>query len=81
MRAETAEVTDMIHYAKHCSWGRICSYLLLALSGALAACSVTPGTIVQTPTTAKPVPADRAAAPNGAIYRAAAYKPLFEDRR
>lgn len=36
---------------------------------------------MQTPTTAKPLPADRTVASNGAIFRAAAYKPLFEDRR
>lgn len=72
----------MIHYTKHCSWHRVRSDLLpLVLSGVLAACSVTPSTIVQTPTTAKPVPLDRTAASNGAIYRTAAYKPLFEDRR
>lgn len=72
----------MIQYTKHCSWHRVRSDLLpLVLSGVLAACSVTPSTIVQTPTTAKPVPLDRTAASNGAIYRTATYKPLFEDRR
>lgn len=72
----------MIHYTKHCSWHRVRSDLLpLVLSGVLAACSVTPSTIVQAPTTAKPVPLDRTTASNGAIYRTAAYKPLFEDRR
>ena len=72
----------MIHHTTHCSWSGVRRVLLLLLlSGVLAACSVTPRTIVQTPTTAKPVSADRAAAPNGAIYRAAAYEPLFEDRR
>lgn len=72
----------MIHHTTHGSWNEVRRVLLLLLlSGALAACSVTPRTIVQTPTTAKPASADRAAAPNGAIYRAAAYQPLFEDRR
>lgn len=54
--------------------------LLILLLG-LNACSIAPRTIVQTPTTAKPVPVDRTASSNGAIFRNAAYKPLFEDRR
>ncbi|CAG0988454.1 hypothetical protein MTYP_02149 [Methylophilaceae bacterium] len=62
--------------------GSLAAYLLLmGLLLGLCACSVTPDTIVQTPTTVKPQPADRAVAANGAIYRASAYKPLFEDRR
>lgn len=64
------------------SWNKQGIYLcLLMLLLGLNACSVTPKTIVQTPTTAKPLPVDRTVAPNGAIFRAAAYKPLFEDRR
>ncbi len=72
----------MMNQTKHYNWSRISTYLfLLALLFSLAACSITPRTIVQTPTTAKPVPVDRTVSSNGAIYRAAAYKPLFEDRR
>lgn len=58
------------------------SYNLIGLlSVLLAACATTPSTIVKTPTTAQPAAAPRAAAKNGAIFNAAAYKPLFEDRR
>ncbi len=48
---------------------------------ALTACSTTPTSIVQRPTTARPLYADNAGPANGAIYQAAAYRPLFEDRR
>lgn len=51
------------------------------LPGLLAACSVTPDTIVQTPTSARPQPLSQTTASSGAIYRVAAYRPLFEDRR
>jgi flagellar L-ring protein precursor FlgH len=48
---------------------------------ALAGCAATPSSIVVQPTTARP-PASTAAAPaNGAIFQAASYRPLFEDRR
>ncbi|HUX30034.1 MAG TPA: flagellar basal body L-ring protein FlgH [Thiobacillus sp.] len=51
--------------------------LLLGLAG----CGTTPTSIVEKPTTARsqaqPVPVSN----NGAIYRAAVYRPLFEDRR
>lgn len=46
----------------------------------VSACSITPNTIVQQPTTTRPV----AATPHfssGAIYNTASYTPLFEDRR
>jgi flagellar L-ring protein precursor FlgH len=56
--------------------------LLILLGGALlAACGTTPSSIVQQPTTARPQPLATQAAGNGAIYQAAAYRPLFEDRR
>lgn len=47
----------------------------------LAACGTTPSTITQGPTTARPVAPVAQTASNGAIYQAAAYRPLFEDRR
>ena len=54
--------------------------LILALL-ALAGCSATPSTIVQKPTTARPLYTEPAVAHNGAIYQAEHYRPLFEDRR
>lgn len=72
----------MNNQTKYGNWSRQGVYLcLLMLLLGLSACSIAPRTIVQTPTTAKPLPVDRTVAPNGAIFRAAAYKPLFEDRR
>ena len=47
----------------------------------LAGCGTTPSTIVQHPTTARPQAQPAQVAANGAIYQAAAYRPLFEDRR
>lgn len=54
--------------------------LLTVLLG-LAGCGTTPSTIVEHPTTARPQAQAAHAADNGAIYQAAAYRPLFEDRR
>lgn len=51
--------------------------MLLAMVG----CGTTPSTIVQHPTTARPQAQPVAAVSNGTIYQAAAYRPLFEDRR
>lgn len=71
----------MIFYARESllAAGR---YGVLFLSAAvLAACAVTPDTIVQTPTTARPAPAHSVAVNQGTIYQVAAYRPLFEDRR
>lgn len=48
---------------------------------ALAGCSTTPSSIVQRPTTARPLLADLAPPSNGSIYQASSYRPLFEDRR
>lgn len=48
---------------------------------ALAGCSTTPTSIVQRPTTARPLYVENNAPANGAIYQAAQYRPLFEDRR
>jgi flagellar L-ring protein precursor FlgH len=51
--------------------------LLLGLAG----CGTTPTSIVEQPTTARPQAQPIQVASNGAIYQAAAYRPLFEDRR
>ena len=48
---------------------------------ALAGCSATPTTIVDRPTTSRPMYREPAVAANGAIYQASQYRPLFEDRR
>lgn len=54
---------------------------LLAGVLALAGCGTTPSSIVEHPTSARPVAQPAETAGNGAIYQAAAYRPLFEDRR
>lgn len=51
--------------------------MMLALGG----CSAVPSSIVQRPTSARPMIADSAAPANGAIFQASQYRPLFEDRR
>ncbi len=48
---------------------------------AFAGCASVPDSIVMQPTTARPQPAMPTAGANGAIFQAAAYRPLFEDRR
>jgi len=48
---------------------------------ALAGCSSIPTSIVQRPTSARPLMVDGPAALDGAIYQASNYRPLFEDRR
>ncbi|TWI64580.1 flagellar L-ring protein precursor FlgH [Pseudoduganella lurida] len=49
---------------------------------ALAGCASTPTTIVAGPTTARPIPVPPlTTAPNGAIYQAQSFRPVFEDRR
>ena len=51
--------------------------VLLGLTG----CGTTPSSIVDKPTTARPqMPATQVAS-NGAIYQAATFRPMFEDRR
>ncbi|MGV3741186.1 MAG: flagellar basal body L-ring protein FlgH [Burkholderiaceae bacterium] len=47
----------------------------------LTGCAVAPDTIVQHPTTASPAMPATAAPTNGAIFQAATYRPMFEDRR
>lgn len=64
---------------------RLLPAALLAALTVLSGCAVAPpATIVQEPTTARPLPrqANAMAAPaNGAIFQSAAYRPMFEDRR
>ena len=55
--------------------------IVLAAALVLAGCSATPTSIIQQPYGARPMPAERPVANNGSIYQAAAYRPLFEDRR
>lgn len=55
--------------------------VMLTIVCLMPACAVTPSTVVQTPTTAKPVAHKQPAPTRGAIYTASAHKPLFEDRR
>lgn len=47
----------------------------------LAGCAVTPSTIAEQPTTARPLPPPVNQARNGAIFNAATFEPLFEDKR
>lgn len=56
--------------------------LLAAVAiGMLAGCATTPSSIVQMPTTTAPQPVAVMPVANGAIFQAAAYRPMFEDRR
>jgi flagellar L-ring protein precursor FlgH len=58
--------------------------VLFAIAGllALSACGTTPTSIVQQPTTARPLStAQMLPASNGAIFQPQAYRPHFEDRR
>jgi flagellar L-ring protein precursor FlgH len=48
---------------------------------ALAGCSATPTSIVQRPTSLRPAMPEALAPASGAIYQAAQYRPMFEDRR
>ena len=57
------------------------SLVFLILACLLNACAITPSTIVETPTTAKPMTLKRASAESGAIYSASSHRALFEDRR
>ena len=56
--------------------------LILVSALALAGCAAAPTSIVQGPTTARPLTQAQMVAPsNGAIFQAQAYRPHFEDRR
>jgi flagellar L-ring protein precursor FlgH len=48
---------------------------------AIAGCSTTPSTIVQGPTSSRPMLVQTAPSNDGAIYNANSYRPMFEDRR
>lgn len=54
---------------------------LVALALLLGGCAVAPPTIVQEPLTSRPRQAAAPAPANGAIFQAASYRPLFEDKR
>ncbi len=55
-------------------------FILVIMVGLVAACSITPDSIVKQPMTARPQAA-ATPAKSGAIFNQAAYRPLFEDRR
>jgi flagellar L-ring protein precursor FlgH len=57
------------------------SFFAAAALVAIAGCSTTPSTIVQGPTSARPMLVQAAPATDGAIYNANSYRPMFEDRR
>lgn len=57
------------------------SVLLCGLLASLAGCATAPDSIVQKPVTIRPQQVAAAAPSNGAIFQAAAYRPIFEDRR
>jgi flagellar L-ring protein precursor FlgH len=54
---------------------------LVVAALAIAGCSTTPSSIVQGPTSARPMLVQAAPANDGAIYNANSYRPMFEDRR
>lgn len=54
---------------------------LIAALLALAGCASAPSSIVQGPTSARPMLVETAPPSNGAIYNANSYRPMFEDRR
>lgn len=55
----------------------LCALLSITMEG----CAITPTTIVQKPTTAKPVATRQDLRTEGAIFNVAGYRPMFEDRR
>lgn len=59
----------------------LCAYFILLSSLLLVSCAIAPDSVVKQPMTAKPSVAPTVVANNGAIFNAAAYNPLFEDRR
>jgi flagellar L-ring protein FlgH len=54
--------------------------ICLATAVVAAGCASVPDTVVQQPMSARPRQPVASAQPNGAIFQAAAYRPLFEDR-
>jgi flagellar L-ring protein precursor FlgH len=57
------------------------SFTVLAALLALAGCATAPSSIVQGPTSARPMLVETAPPTPGAIYNANSYRPMFEDRR
>ncbi|OIJ42646.1 flagellar basal body L-ring protein FlgH [Massilia timonae] len=57
------------------------SLSFLAAVALLAGCNTAPTTIVQGPTSARPMLVDTAPATDGAIFNVNSYRPMFEDRR
>jgi flagellar L-ring protein precursor FlgH len=57
------------------------SLIVAGLASILGGCAVTPSTIVQETRSARPALAEVAPPTDGAIYNAAKYRPMFEDRR
>ena len=57
------------------------SFIAAAALVATAGCSTTPSTIVQGPTSSRPMLVQTAPPADGAIYNANSYRPMFEDRR
>ena len=57
------------------------SIAVATLIAGLAGCASVPDTIIQQPLSARPQQSALAAPANGAIFQAAAYRPMFEDRR
>jgi flagellar L-ring protein precursor FlgH len=57
------------------------TFAIVVAALALAGCSTTPSTIVQGPTSARPMLVQAAPPADGAIYSAGSYRPMFEDRR
>jgi flagellar L-ring protein precursor FlgH len=63
------------------SFDSFCAHLFISVLLLLNGCAITPDSIVKQPTTARAIEPRMVAASSGAIYNAAAYRPLFEDRR
>ncbi len=57
------------------------TFAIVVAALAIAGCSTTPSSIVQGPTSARPMLVQAAPANDGAIYNANSYRPMFEDRR
>lgn len=66
---------------QRCAFQRLMAELIVASSLIIAGCAVAPETIVKLPMTAKPPSSPALPATSGAIFNAAAYRPMFEDRR
>lgn len=60
---------------------RLKGLIVMAVFFLAAGCAINKPPIVHQPMTMKPVPASQTGVTDGAIYRAASYRPLFEDRR